>query len=105
MSQRFIALDDPQTEDLTHVQETICIAVLFFQFSNFFGISDAAGNDPVHKGATEGAVFIDILPEAIFQPPRVDLLIDTFQQFPAVVVDQLAGQHDDAGFSCLETLI
>ena len=90
-----ITLDDPQAKHFAHIQQRIGITVLFFQLGHFLGIADAAGNDPVHKGAAEGAVLIDILLKTFFQTPLVDILVDTLQKFLAVVVDQLAGQHDD----------
>ena len=98
-----ITLDDPQTKDLTHVQQGVGIAVLLLQCGDLLGITDPAGNDAVNQRAAEGAGLVDILAETILQAPLVDVLIDALQQFLAVVVDQLAGQHDDTLLACLVT--
>ena len=100
-----VTLDDPDAKDLADIQQRVSIAVLGFQFSNFLRVADAAGNDAVDQRAAEGAVLVDVLLEAVLQAPLLDVLVDTLQQFLAVVVDQLAGQHDDALLACLIAVI
>ena len=45
----------------------------------------------------------EVILEAFFQAPLVNILVDAFQQFLAVVIDQFAGQHDNAWLACLIT--
>ena len=100
-----VTLDDPDAEDFADIQQGISVAVLLLQFSNFLRVADAAGNDAVDQRAAEGAVLVDVLLEAVLQAPLLDVLVDTLQQFLAVVVDQLAGQHDDALLACLVAVV
>ena len=100
-----VAFDDPNTEYFANVQQGIGVAVLSFQLGNFLGITDAAGNDAVYQAAAEGALLVDISAELCAQAPLLNVLVDALLQFLAVVVDQLAGEHDHAGLAGLEALV
>ena len=62
--------------------------MLLLQLSNLLGVADAAGDNPVHQGAAHGTGFMDILREAVLKAPLVDILVDTLEQFFAVVVNK-----------------
>ena len=77
----------------------------FFQRCHFFRIPDSSRHDPVHQRTAERTVFIDICTEPFFHPPLINILIDAFEQLFSIVVDKLAGQHENAWFSCLIAMI
>ena len=82
-----LCLNYPKAESLAYVQQRVGIAVFLLQqrvgIAVFLlqqrrlpGIPDPAGNDPVHQAAAEGAFFVDVFPEVLFQTPPVNILID-----------------------------
>ena len=77
------------------------VAVLGLQAGDLLRVADAAGHDAVHQGGAEGAVPVDPGAEVRFQPPLVDVLVDALEQFLAVVVDELAGEHHHPGLAGL----
>ena len=91
-----VALNDPHAENLANVQQGVSVTVLLFKLGNFLRVADATRNNAVNQRAAEGTVLVDIFLEAVFQAPLVNVLVDALQQLLAVVVNQLAGQHDDA---------
>ena len=100
-----ITLDDPDAKDLADVQQGVSVAVLLLKLGDLLRVTDAARNDAVNQRTAEGAVLIDVLPEAVVQAPLVNVLVDALEQLLAVVVDQLAGQHDDALLACLVAVV
>ena len=50
-------------------------------------------------------MFVDIILEPCFQAPQVDVLADTALQFPAVVVDELAGQDNQTALARLKAAV
>ena len=95
-----IPLDDPQPENLADVQQGIGIAVLLLQLGRLPEIADAAGDDPVNQRTAEGARLVDILLKSVFQSPLFAVPVYTCLQFLAVVVDELAGEDEDALLAC-----
>ena len=100
-----VTLDDPDAKDLADVQQGVSVAVLLLKLGDLLRVTDAARNDAVNQRTAEGAVLIDVLPEAVVQAPLVNVLVDALEQLLAVVVDQLAGQHDDALLACLVAVV
>ena len=52
------------------------------------------GDDAVHQGGAEGALPHNPGAEFGLQGPLVDIPVHASEQFPAVIVDQLAGEND-----------
>ena len=100
-----VPLDDPDAKDLADIKQRVSVAVLFLQLGNLLRVADAAGDDAVDQRAAEGAVLVDILLEAVLKAPLLDVLVDALEQLLAVVVDQLAGEHDDALLAGLITVV
>ena len=64
-----VALDDPDAKDLADVQQGVSVAVLLLKLGDLLRVTDAARNDAVNQRTAEGAVLIDVLPEAVVQAP------------------------------------
>ena len=79
--------------------------MLGFQLGNFLRVTDTARNNAVYQRAAEGAVLVDVLLEAVLKAPLLDVLVDALEQLLAVVVNQLAGQHNDALLACLVAVV
>ena len=98
-------MNDPDAEHFAHVRQRVFIAVRLVQAFDLFGVADAAWHNAVHQGGAENVLAVDPGAEFIGQLPVVDVLVDALEQFLAVVVDQLAGEHHDAGLAGGEALV
>ena len=94
--ERLVALDAPHLEGLAHGQEGILVAQTLGNRSGLLGVADAAGNDGVDERGADGAVIGHPLRELVLPAPVAHVLVHDAQQLLAVVVDELAGEHDDA---------
>ena len=94
--ERLIALDAPHLEGLAHGQEGILVAQTLGNRSSLLGVADAAGNDGVDERGADGAVVGHPLRELVLPAPVAHVLVHDAQQLLAVVVDELAGKHDNA---------
>ena len=93
--------DVPHAENFTYVNELVPVAVFRLHLGQHFFIPDPAGDNAVHQGGAEGALFPYVFPEALAQAPLVAVFFHTGPQNLAVVVDELAGQNHQARFSRL----
>ena len=94
--ERLVALDAPHLEGLAHGQEGILVAQALGNRGGLLGVADAAGNDGVDERGADGAVVGHPLRELVLPAPVAHVLVHDAQQLLAVVVDELAGEHDDA---------
>ena len=96
LGKRLVALDAPHLEGLAHGQEGILVAQALGHGSGLLGVADAAGDDSVDKRGADGAVVGHPLRELVLPAPVAHVLVHDAQQLLAVVIDELAGEHDDA---------
>ena len=94
--ERLIALDAPHLEGLAHSQEGILVAQTLGNRSGLLGVADAAGDDGVDERGADGAVIGHPLRELVLPAPVAHVLVHDAQQLLAVMVDELASEHDDA---------
>ncbi len=99
------AFDIPDAEDFAYVKERIGVAVLGLDFSNLLRVTDAARNDAVNQCGAEEVLLVDPFLEIFAELPVVDVPVDDLLKLLAVVVDELAGENDNALLAGLEALI
>ena len=93
---RLIALDAPHLEGLAHGQEGILVAQTLGNRRGLGCVADAARDDGVDERGADGAVVGHPLRELVLPAPVAHVLVHDAQQLLAIVVDELAGEHDDA---------
>ena len=94
--ERLVALDAPHLEGLAHGQEGVLVTQALGNSGGLLGIADATGDDGVDERGADGAVVGHPLRELVLPAPVAHVLVHDAQQLLAVVVDELAGEHDDA---------
>ena len=94
------ALDDPDAEDFADVQHLIVVAVGLLNGGHLLRVADAAGDDAVHQGGAEGVGVVHPVDEGRLQAPVGGVVVAALLQLLAVVVDQLAGEDDQALVGC-----
>ena len=94
--ERLVALDTPHLERLAHGQEGILVAQSLGNRGGLLGVADTAGNDGIDERGADGTVVGHPLRELVLPAPVAHVLVHDAQQLLAVVVDELAGEHDDA---------
>lgn len=96
LGKRLVALDTPHLEGLAHGQEGILVAQTLGHGSGLLRIADAAGDDGVDERGADGAVVGHPLRKLVLPTPVAHVLVHDAQQLLAVVIDELAGEDDDA---------
>ena len=85
------------------------VAVGLFQGSQFFRVTNAARDDAVHQSGAERVGVVHPVDESSVQVPVLGVVVAALLQLFAVVVDQLAGEDDQAlvgsAVVCLVALI
>ncbi|MPL98477.1 hypothetical protein SDC9_44682 [bioreactor metagenome] len=89
-----VAFDDPQVENLGRVEQVVLIAELGADCLCFG--SRVTGNDAVDQGVAEITSFVEPGHEACLQVPLLCILFDDALQIVSVLVDELAGNDDQA---------
>ena len=95
--------NDPCGKNLTRINDVVLVAELLTELLCFG--TGIPGDDAIHQRGTEEIIGFDPRGKFLLQPPEINVLLYTFFQFIAVVVDQLAGQDDKALKSELPALI
>ena len=97
------AFDHPQAEGLGGVQLLVFVAQ-FLEHGGHF-LAGEAGNDAVNQRGAENVVLFQPGKELIAQIPLLRGLEHGVAQMIAVIVDQLAGQDDEAGLAQQEAFV
>ena len=96
LGKRLVALDAPHLEGLAHGQEGILVAQTLGNRRGLGCVADAARDDGVDERGADGAVVGHPLRKLVLPAPVAHVLVHDAQQLLAVVIDELAGEHDDA---------
>ena len=96
LGKRLVALDAPHLEGLAHGQEGILVVQTLGNRRGLLRIADAAGDDGVDERGADGAVVSHPLRKLVLPAPVAHILVHDAQQLLAVVIDELAGEDDDA---------
>ena len=88
------AFDDPQAERLGGVEHVVAVAEFFVERLGF--AARITGHDAVHQRGAEDVLGLQPGLEFIGQTPLLGGLHAALFQIAAVVIDQLAGQKDEA---------
>ena len=89
------AFDDPQAERLGGVEHVVAVAEFLVERLGL--AARVAGDDAVHQRGAEDVFLLQPGLERLGKPPLLGGLQAALFEVAAVVVDQLAGQQDEAG--------